>query len=308
MFLEHFGLRGNPFGVTADARFLYFGPEHREALSALYLSILEGRGLSALIAQAGMGKTTLLRYLAARLKDRAAVALLSHPYRSRTDLMGDLAKRLRLPSEQSEFQQVAHLQLCLKKLAQQRRKLVLLFDEAQAMSDEALEQVRLLSNLRSTNMNLLEIVIAGQPELDDLFRRPELESFRQRVSVVARIPRFTPEHVQAYVNRRLEVAGRTEPVFDEAAVAAIAKVSGGVPRTINQLCYKALALAWADGETTVGAELIEEASRDMDWTLTAPVPTAAETEEARGTAAARPPERALERPQPIALQRGLRVV
>ena len=286
MFLEHFGLQDNPFGVTADARYLYFSPEHKDALSALYLSIVEGRGLSALIAPAGMGKTTLLRYLAARLKDRAAVAFLPHPYRSRADLMGDLTKRLRLPADTSEFQQMAHLQRCLKSLAQQRRKLVLLFDEAQAMSDDALEQVRLLSNLRSTNMSLLEIVIAGQPELQDMLGRPELESFRQRVSSIARIGRLDAEQVRLYLERRLRVAGRAEPLFDAEAIQAITEATGGAPRAINQLCYRALALAWADGEPVVSAELIEEASRERDWEPVARTP---------------------ERPQPVAIKKGLRV-
>ncbi|MEZ5395603.1 MAG: hypothetical protein R2724_22700 [Bryobacterales bacterium] len=96
MFLEHFGLKSNPFGVTSDARFLYFGQEHRDALSAMYLSILDGRGMSAMVAHAGMGKTTLMRYLASRLHGKAATAFLSHPFRSRRDLMRDVLKRLGL--------------------------------------------------------------------------------------------------------------------------------------------------------------------------------------------------------------------
>jgi general secretion pathway protein A len=263
MFLEHFQLRGNPFEVTADARFLYFGPDHRDALSAIYLSIIEGRGLAALIAGAGMGKTTLLRYLAARLRGRASVAFLSHPYSTRSDLMGDLAKRLGLPGEPSEYQLMGQLQLYLRQLAHKKRKLVLLFDEGQSLSIEALEQVRLLSNLRSSNMNLLEIVVAGQTELEDVLKQPAMEAFRQRVSVTARIGRLSVQEVGRYLDRRLKVVGRNEPLFENSAVEAVARESGGTPRNINQLCYKALALAWADGEPMVSENLVMEAARDI---------------------------------------------
>jgi len=265
MFLDHFQLQGNPFEVTADARYLYFGPDHRDALSALYLSILEGRGLAALIAGAGMGKTTLLRYLAARLKGKAAVAFLSHPYRTRTDLMGDLARKLRLPGDPSEYQLMAQLQLYLRQLAQKKRKLVLLFDEAQSLSLEALEQVRLLSNLRTSNMNLLEIIVAGQTEFEDTLKQPAMEAFRQRISVTARIGRLNATEVGRYLERRLKVAGRVEPLFETGALEAIAKLSAGKPRNINQLCYKALALAWADGDAMVSRTLVEEAAGEMSW-------------------------------------------
>lgn len=265
MFLDHFQLRGNPFEVTADARYLYFGPDHRDAISALYLSILEGRGLAALIAGAGMGKTTLLRYLAARLKGKASVAFLSHPYSTRADLMGDLAKRLRLPDDTSEYQLMAQLQFYLRQLAQKKRKLVLLFDEAQSLSLEALEQVRLLSNLRTSNLNLLEIVVAGQTEFEDTLNLPAMEAFRQRISVTARIGRLNAEEVSRYLERRLKVAGREQPLFEPGAIEAIAQVSDGKPRNINQLCYKALALAWADGDSTVSETLVLEAAHDTSW-------------------------------------------
>ena len=265
MFLEHFGLNTNPFGVTSDARFLYFGQEHRDALSAMYLSILDGRGVSALVAHGGMGKTTLMRYLASRLHGKAATAFLSHPYRSRRDLMRDVLKRLGLEAEDTEFHQMTRLQAYLRNLMQRKTKVVLLFDECQALSYEALEQIRLLSNLRSSNMNLLEVVMAGQLELEEILRQPEHEALRQRISSLARIRRFGREDVQRYIERRLLIAGRKEPLFEEEAIDAVAELTRGIPRNINQLCYKALALAWADEETSVTARVVAEAAREMDW-------------------------------------------
>jgi general secretion pathway protein A len=265
MFLEHFGLKSNPFGVTSDARYLYFGQDHRDALSALYLSILDGRGMSAVVAHAGMGKTTLMRYLASRLHGKAATAFLSHPYRSRRDLMRDVLKRLGLESEDTEFHQMSRLQSYLRNLMQRKTKVVLLFDECQALSFEALEQVRLLSNLRSSNMNLLEVVMAGQLEFEAILQRPEHEALRQRISAVARIRRFGEEDVQRYVERRLLISGRREPLLEDDAFATAAGISRGIPRNINHLCYKAMQLAWADGDAMISARLLHEAARDLDW-------------------------------------------
>ena len=265
MFLEHFGLQSNPFGVTSDARYLYFGRDHKDALSAMYLSILDGRGVSAIVAHAGMGKTTLMRYLAARLHGKAATAFLSHPYRNRLDLMRDVLRRLGLESEDTEFHQMSRLQAYLRNLMQRRMKVVLLFDECQALSFEALEHVRLLSNLRSSNMNLLEVVLAGQQELEEMLQRPEHEALRQRISVVARIRPFDEEDVQRYVERRLLVSGRSEPLFDDEAIEAVTRLTRGIPRNINHLCHKTMQLAWADGAHAVSARLVHEAARNLEW-------------------------------------------
>ena len=263
MFLEHFGLKTNPFGVTADARYLYFGREHRDALAAMYLSVLEGRGIGALIAHAGMGKTTLLRYLASRLQGKAVTAFLSHPYRGRHDLMRDVLDRLGLQAEDSEFHQMARLQGYLRNLLQRRTKVVLLFDECQALRFEALEQIRLLSNLRSSNMNMLEIVLAGQEEFEDELRLEEHEALRQRISVLATIRPFDEAEVARYIERRLRLAGCEKTLFDAQSIAELARISNGVPRNINHIAYKAMALAWADGDETISVTTVGEAARDL---------------------------------------------
>lgn len=285
MFLEHFGLRGDPFGVTADARFLYFSQEHKDALSALYLSIIEGRGVSALIAHAGMGKTTLLRYLAARLRSHTQVAFLGHPYRLPADLMGEVLRRLGAESGATELERMGRLQDHLRRMLARRTKVVLLFDECQSLSPEAVEQIRLLSNLRSSDMNLLEIVMAGQSELDDVLQAPEYEALRQRISVVARLRRFNRNETAAYLERRLQVAGRSEPLFSADAIDAVADFSGGIPRNINQLAYKALSLAWADDAALISAGLVEEAARNLEWR---PGGSAAAAAARNGPAAAQP--------------------
>ncbi|MEZ5395604.1 MAG: AAA family ATPase [Bryobacterales bacterium] len=176
---------------------------------------------------------------------------------------------------------MARLQAYLRNLMQRKTKVVLLFDECQALSFEALEQVRLLSNLRSSNMNLIEVVMAGQLEFEEMLQRPEHEALRQRISCLARIRRFGAEDVQRYIERRLLVAGRSDLLFDPSAVETVAEMTHGIPRNINHLCYKAMALAWADGETTISGRLVTEAAQDLDW-----VPAPSEDKAIEGEAAA----------------------
>jgi type II secretory pathway predicted ATPase ExeA len=264
MFVERFGLTADPFRITADPSFLYFGQGHKDALSAVYLSVLESRGIGALTAPAGMGKTTLMRYLVGRLKGKAAAAFFPHPYQTRQDLMQEVMKRVGLgASGTAEFEQMNRLQQRLAELKRRGYRMLLLFDEGQALSDEALEQIRLLSNLHSTNLNLLEIIIAGQPELEDKLGEPRHEALRQRISVVARVEPLRADEVAEYIRHRLAVVGRTEELFLPEAMTAAAEASGGIPRWLNHVCHGALTLAWADDLDRVTAELVVEAARDL---------------------------------------------
>ena len=280
MFAERFGLSADPFRITADPGFLYFGQGHKDALSAVYLSVLESRGIGALTAPAGMGKTTLLRYLVGRLKGKAAAAFFPHPYQTRQDLMQEVMKRVGLgASGPAEFEQMSRLQQRLTELKRRGYRMLLLFDEGQALSDEALEQIRLLSNLHSTNLNLLEIIIAGQPELEDRLRESRHEALRQRISVMARVEPLREEEVAEYIQHRLSVAGRSEELFLPEAIRRAAEVSSGIPRWLNHVCHGALTLAWADDLDRVTADLIEEAAREL--------PPAAKPAEVRQTEASR---------------------
>lgn len=264
MFTERFGLNADPFRITADPQFLHFSQGHKDALSAVYLSVLESRGIGALTAPAGMGKTTLLRYLVERLKGKAAAAFFPHPYQTRQDLMQEVMKRVGMgASGTAEFEQMGRLQQRLAELKQRGYRMLLLFDEGQALSDEALEQIRLLSNLHSTNLNLLEIVIAGQPELEDRLADPKHEALRQRIGVIARVQPLNEAETGDYIRHRLSVVGRTDELFTPEAIAAAAEASGGIPRWLNQICHGALTLTWADDKDVVTADLVKEAARDL---------------------------------------------
>jgi type II secretory pathway predicted ATPase ExeA len=171
MYLQHFGLREAPFGVASDRRFTFFGKEHREAISSLYVGILEGRGISAIVGRPGMGKTTLANYLLSRLKTKAVTCCLDYPFRRRSDLMCGILSELGLDgNEDRDFRQVKLLEAFCAEKSQEGRKTVLFVDEAQALSLDSLEQIRLLSNLRSNGKAVLEIVLAGHPCLADAIR------------------------------------------------------------------------------------------------------------------------------------------
>jgi type II secretory pathway predicted ATPase ExeA len=264
MYLEHFGLRECPFGIDNDPRFTYFGEQHREAISSLYVSILEGRGISAVIALPGMGKTTLVNYLLLRVQDRATTCRLDYPYRRRVDLMGGILSGLGLDGgEERDYQQIQLLERFCVQQASMGRKTVLFVDEAQALSVESMEQLRLVSNLRHRGKPINEILLAGHPSLAHAIRFPELQALRQRIGVLTHIKPFDEAGVRKYVAHRLQVAGRSEPVFRSGALEAAAYLSQGIPRNINHLCHNAMMLACAEEESRVSEESVWEAGEEM---------------------------------------------
>ncbi len=264
MYLEHFKLQENPFAIDSDPRFTYFGEQHREAISSLYVSILESRGICAVIALPGTGKTTLVNYLLLRLRDRTTVCRLDYPYRRRADLMGGILAGLGLDAiEERDFQQMRLLErFCVEQMAR-GRKTLLFVDEAQALSVESMEQVRLISNLRDRGKPIVEIVLAGHPSLAHAIRFPELQALRQRIGVMAHIEPFDEAGVRKYVAHRLQVAGRTDPLFRGEALEVVAYLSQGIPRNINHLCHSAMMLSCAQEESRVSEETVWEAGEEM---------------------------------------------
>jgi len=264
MFLQHFGLTEDPFGVTPDPKFLYFGRQHREALSSLYYSVVESRGFAAMIAAPGMGKTTLLHYLRERMKDRAEFALLVCSFDDQNDLLRAVMTPLGMEPDGSDyFRNWRRLHSFLLKRQGQDRRVVLLCDEAQSLTDQTLENVRLLSNLETTQAKLLQVILAGQPSLIEKLRSPGLEQLGQRVNVSCRIHPLDEGEVATYIEHRLQVAGRTRRLFSSEAVATIARSSQGIPRNVNTLCYNAMAMALALGRRFIDEEVVQSVVCDL---------------------------------------------
>ncbi len=267
MYLDFYGLREEPFGVTPDPRFLYLSPEHREALASIYYGIEAGRGFMALIAVPGMGKTTLLFHLLERFRSSARTAFLFQTQCNSREFMRFLLTELGCGSGNGQDPVAMHDEFnrLLLQEARTGRRCILIVDEAQNLDPSVLETIRLLSDFETPRAKLLQIVLAGQPELADKLARPSLAQLRQRISLIGRLSSLPPQEIQKYMEHRLRVAGVSAgQVFTEDACAAIADLSLGIPRNINNICFNALSLGFALREKTITAELVREVAADFD--------------------------------------------
>jgi len=270
MFLDYYRLREQPFGVTPDPRFLYFSPAHREALASLFYGIDAGRGFLALIAEPGMGKTTLLFQLLKRLKGSVRSAFLFQTQCDSHELLRYLLEAWGLDSRGKDLVQMhAHLNEFLYAEAVAGRRVAVFIDEAQNLSDTVLETVRLLSDFEAADRKLLQIVLAGQPELAHRLMRPGLAQLRQRISVVAGLRRLPAAETFRYVNHRLQVAGYDGPeLFTDAALTLIAERSEGIPRNINNICFNAMSLGCAMGGKKIEAQVVDTGLTYSSWMKT----------------------------------------
>ena len=265
MFLDFYRLREQPFGVTPDPRFLYFSPGHREALASLFYGIETGRGFLSLVAEPGMGKTTLLFQLLKRWKGYVHSAFLFQTQCDSRELLRYLMEDLGLDSQDRDIVRMhADLNDFLFRETKAGKRVVLFIDEAQNLSDSALETVRLLSDFEAPDRKLLQIVLAGQPEMEQRLTRPGLTQLAQRIAVRARLDLLPPVEVLRYMNHRLHVAGyQGVQLFTQEASAAIAELSRGVPRLINHLCFNSLSLGCAMQSNPIDLQIVREAAGDL---------------------------------------------
>ena len=265
MFLDFYRLREQPFGVSPDPRYLYFSPSHREALASLFYGIETGRGFLALIADPGMGKTSLLFQLLERLKGSIRSAFLFQTQCDSRELLRYLLEALGIDSRENDLVQLhARLNQFLLGEAAAGRRVVVFIDEAQNLTDEALETVRLLSNFEASDRKLFQIVLSGQPELARRLKNPKLAQLSQRIAVLTGLKRLPDAETFMYIRHRLEVAGYDGPeIFTPSAINFIAQRSEGIPRNINNICFNALSLGCAMGCKKIGSEIVEEAMHDL---------------------------------------------
>ena len=269
MYLDFYGLKEEPFGVTPDPRFLYLSPEHREALASIYYGIEAGRGFMALIAVPGMGKTTLLFHLLERFRSSARTAFVFQTQCNSRDFMRFLMTELSLESGTGQDPVAMHEEFnrLLLQEARAGRRCIVIVDEAQNLDPSVLETIRLLSDFETPRAKLLQIVLAGQPQLADKLARPSLSQLRQRISLIGRLSSLPAKEVRYYIEHRLKVAGlKGDPIFTEAACDAVAEISLGIPRNINNLCFNALSLGFALRQKTIDGDLMREVAADFDLT------------------------------------------
>jgi type II secretory pathway predicted ATPase ExeA len=265
MFLEFYRFREQPFGVTPDPRFLYFSPGHREALASLFYGIETGRGFLSLVAEPGMGKTTLLFQLLKRWKGYVHSAFLFQTQCDSRELIRYLMEDLGLDSQDRDIVRMhADLNDFLFRETKAGKRVVLFIDESQNLSDSVLETVRLLSDFEAPDRKLLQIVLAGQPELEQRFAKPGLTQLGQRVAVRARLEPLPRTEVIRYMNHRLRVAGyQGAELFTPEAAGTIVELSRGIPRVINHLCFNALSLGCAMRSRQIGPEIVREAAAGL---------------------------------------------
>jgi general secretion pathway protein A len=267
MVLDFYSLREQPFGVTPDPRCLYMSPTHREALASLSYGIQSGRGFMSVIAKPGMGKTTILFQLLSQLQDSARTVFLFQTLSGPEDMLRGLLHDLGVVRIGKS---VARMQEQLNKIllaeARQKRKVVVVIDEAQNLDDSALELLRMLSNFETTEEKLMQIVLSGQPQLREKLASPGLLQLRQRISISARLQPFDLEETRLYVAHRLRSAGYDSqtPLFTPQAEALIAKYSQGIPRNINSICFNALSLGCVMRQKTIQQEVVREVLHDLD--------------------------------------------
>lgn len=267
MYLEFYGLREQPFGVTPDPRFLYLSPTHREALASMYYGIDAERGFIALIAKPGMGKTNLLFQLLQQFRSRARTAFVFQTQCTSREFMRFLL--LELGCEVSADMDLVSMHelfnRCLLQEAHAGRRFIVVVDEAQNLEPSVLETIRLLSDFETPQAKLLQIILSGQPQLADKLSRPSLRQLRQRVSLLSTLKPFAADEVGKYIEHRLRAAGRQDnTLFTVPAVKMIAEMSEGIPRNINNICFNALSLGCALRQKTIDVDILRQVAADFD--------------------------------------------
>jgi len=268
LWLSHYGLREQPFGVTPNPRYLFLSPTHAEALASLMYGVEAGRGFMALIAQPGMGKTTLLFQLLERLRPSARTVFLFQTQCDSAGLMHTLLGDLGIETAGEDLARMyQRLNEVLSEEARVGRRVVLVIDEAQNLEDSALETVRMMSNFETPSAKLMQIILAGQPQLGQKLAHPNLAQLRQRVSILARLVPFNLAETNQYLDYRLKVAGYSGgSLFTTEAREIIATRSHGIPRNINNLGFNALSLGYALDKKKIDASVLQEVLQDLDVT------------------------------------------
>jgi type II secretory pathway predicted ATPase ExeA len=267
MYHSHFGLNQSPFSITPNPAFFYSGSQRGDILEALIYAVSHGEGIIKVTGEVGSGKTMLCRMLEGMMPSHVEVIYLVNPTLSREEVMFTIAGELEIPTEgkrPDEVIRLLHQDLIGKHI--NGKQVVLLVEEAQAMSLETLEEIRLFSNLETAHHKLLQIVLFGQPELDDNLNLPSMRQLKERITHSFMVPPMTASLIPEFLMFRMRAAGYHGPnVFSKSAIRLLAKVSEGIVRRINILADKALLAAFADNTHAVEAKHVKAAIRDSEF-------------------------------------------
>jgi general secretion pathway protein A len=276
LYTEYFGLKEKPFALLPDPRYLFLSRSHREALAHLLYGIQEGEGFMEVVGQVGTGKTTLCRTLLQRVGEDIDVGFIFNPSSSERELLSAINREFGIAAElATRTDLVQELNRFLMERRARGRRVLLVIDEAQNLQPQVLEQIRLISNLETEREKLIQILLFGQPELDENLSRSNLRQLRQRITILWRLQPVTRSETRAYIEHRLRVAGgRGNSLFTPGAYRAIYRASGGVPRLINAVADRALLSAYSIGAHRIDARTVKRSGHELPGTGT-PIPVRA---------------------------------
>ncbi len=263
MYIRHFGLKEPPFSIAPDPRYLYLSRQHQEALAHLIYGVTEGGGFVQLTGDVGTGKTMLIRALLERLPANVDVALILYPILSVQEFIGAICDELRIkhPKQTDTLKPLIDaLNAFLLENHSKGRRTVLIIDEAQNLSRDVLEQLRLLTNLETNTEKLMQILLVGQPELDNMLAQADLRQLAQRITARYSLMSLYPHETNDYIVHRCRVAGAKNQLFSPAAMRCVHRYSGGVPRVVNMICDRALLGAYARSLSNVSAGVVRRAT------------------------------------------------
>ena len=265
MYKAFFGLSDNPFSIAPNPHYLFLSDRHREALAHLTYGLGETGGFVLLTGEVGTGKTTVSRCLLNQLPENTDTAFILNPSLTEQELLATLCDELSIvyDKDPSLKQLTDLLSQFLLGNHEKGRNTVLIIDEAQHLRAEVLEQLRLLTNLETDTKKLLQVILIGQPELQQLLRRQELRQLAQRITARYHLLPLTLEEVGLYVQHRLKVAGRHEPLFNPRSIKALHKYTGGIPRLINLLCERALMASYAQSKVPIDQKMVSSAATEV---------------------------------------------
>jgi general secretion pathway protein A len=263
MYTEHFGLTNKPFNLVPDPTFLYLSPSHKKAMTMLEYGLMSHAGFTVVTGEIGAGKTTLIRALLNKIGDDCVIGLINNTHESFGELMIWVLDSLEIETEATDNagRYRDYINFVIEQYAQGKR-VILIVDEAQNLSVQSLEELRLLSNVNIDADIFLQIILTGQPELIDKLNEPELEQFAQRIGVEYHLKGLSYPETQKYIEHRMQAAGAKRKIFSNQACAVIFCYSEGIPRRINSLCDFALVYAFADEKKTVRVQTVLEMMKE----------------------------------------------
>jgi general secretion pathway protein A len=263
MYNAFFGLTSQPFSIAPNPEFMFLGNRHSEALAHLRYGLGDAGGFVLLTGEVGTGKTTVSRCLLAELPANTQVAFILNPTLSELELLAAICDELKIRYKKTDASLKNLTDKITAKLSKNHQagvNTILIIDEAQHLQPAVLEQLRLLTNLETNTKKLLQVILIGQPELQHLLQRQDLRQLAQRITARYHLMPLTMDEVRLYVQHRLQVAGCQRPVFNDAALKALFRFSGGIPRLLNLLCDRAMLGAYSQQRALVDARLVELAA------------------------------------------------